>query len=47
MFVPLTEHRVLGLPRAEPVQEVVVRNVHEELRASRVGRARVGHGESA
>eukprot|EP00964_Phaeocystis_antarctica_P063516 scaffold38138_cov63-Phaeocystis_antarctica.AAC.3 len=43
----LAEDRVLGLARGEPVEEVVVHGVHEELAAARVGRAGVGHGERA
>mmetsp|Transcript_27564 Transcript_27564/g.70232 ORF Transcript_27564/g.70232 Transcript_27564/m.70232 type:complete len:205 (-) Transcript_27564:36-650(-) len=42
----LAEHGVLRLARAEPVEEVVVHGVHEELRAARVGLAGVRHGES-
>ena len=36
---------VLRLATGEPVEIRVVRNVHEELRAARVGLARVGHAQ--
>mmetsp|Transcript_51159 Transcript_51159/g.92108 ORF Transcript_51159/g.92108 Transcript_51159/m.92108 type:complete len:259 (-) Transcript_51159:47-823(-) len=43
----LAEHRVLGRSRREPVEVLVVGHVEEELRASRVWLAGVGHGQSA
>ena len=43
----LAEDGVLGLARREPVEEGVVDDVHEELRAAGVGRAGIGHGERA
>mmetsp|Transcript_19737 Transcript_19737/g.78600 ORF Transcript_19737/g.78600 Transcript_19737/m.78600 type:complete len:207 (-) Transcript_19737:388-1008(-) len=41
------EDRVLRLARREPVEEVVVHDVEEELRAARVRLARVRHRERA
>merc|ERR1712110_89918 len=41
------ENRMLGLSRAKPVQEVVVDDVHEELRTARVGLSSVCHAEGA
>mmetsp|Transcript_48814 Transcript_48814/g.135438 ORF Transcript_48814/g.135438 Transcript_48814/m.135438 type:complete len:200 (+) Transcript_48814:460-1059(+) len=43
----LAEDGVLRLARREPVEEVVVDGVHEELRAARVGGASVGHRQRA
>mmetsp|Transcript_18571 Transcript_18571/g.42095 ORF Transcript_18571/g.42095 Transcript_18571/m.42095 type:complete len:216 (+) Transcript_18571:107-754(+) len=43
----LAEDRVLGVAAGEPVQEVVVGHVHEELGATGVGLAAVRHGERA
>merc|ERR1711933_17514 len=39
----LAENRVLRLARREPIEEIVVYSVHEELRAARAWLARVGH----
>merc|ERR1711971_165823 len=43
----LSKNRVLGWPWAEPVEVAIVRNIQEELRATCVGFAAVGHGKSA
>ena len=43
----LAEDGVLGFARREPVEEVVVHRVHEELRAARVRLARVRHAKGA
>merc|ERR1719453_1620594 len=38
---------VLGISTAEPIQEVILCHVKEELRTSTVGRASIRHGEGA
>ena len=43
----LAEHRVRGRSQREPVEVLVVGHVDEELGASRVWTAGVGHGQSA
>merc|ERR1719369_1987 len=43
----LPKHRMLRVAPGEPVKEVVVRNVDEELGASAVGLSSVGHGQGA